>query len=53
MLKYHNFLSAGSGAVPPDPHIWDYLLGQTRTPLLKSLHTGLIIATHAAAIEEH
>ena len=29
------------GAVPPDPCIWDCLLGQIRTPLLKSLRTGL------------
>ena len=39
MLKYHNFISVWG--MPPDPHIWDYLLSQTRTPLLKSLRTGL------------
>ena len=30
------------GVAPPDPRIWDCLLGQTRTPLLKSLRKGLL-----------
>ena len=29
------------GAVPPNPHIWDCLLSQIKTPLLKSLRMGL------------
>ena len=39
MLKYHNFVSVWG--CTPRPRIWDCLLGQTRTPLLKSLCTGL------------
>ena len=31
------------GAMPPDPRIWDCLLGQTRILLLKSLRTALTI----------
>ena len=37
MLKYHNFVSVWGCR----PRIWDCLLDQTRTPLLKSLRTGL------------
>ena len=36
MLKYHSFVSVWA------PRILDCLLGQTRTPLLESLRTGLI-----------
>ena len=39
MLKYHNFASIWG--LTPRPYIWDCLLDQTRTPLLKSLRTGL------------
>ena len=31
------------GAAPLDPLIWDCLLGQIRTPLLKFLRTGLFM----------
>jgi len=41
------------GAAPPDPHIWDRLLPEFRTSLLKILCTGLTALTSAKVLAHY